>query len=74
MSGTVAVLAVAGDRGIWCAAWHPSRQTPLSCFCRNRVLLLNLTTDVINFWQDEETKHTIDEAKEKYPAVQFQGN
>jgi len=24
VSGTVAVLAVAGDRGIWCAAWHPS--------------------------------------------------
>jgi 30S ribosomal protein 3 len=41
---------------------------------RNRVLLLNLTTDVINFWQDEATKHSIDEAREKYPQVQFQGN
>lgn len=41
---------------------------------RNRVLLLNLTTDVINFWQDEATKHTIEEAKEKYPQVLFQGN
>lgn len=42
--------------------------------CRNRVLLLNLATDVINFWQDEAKKHTIEEAREKYPQVQFQGN
>lgn len=45
-----------------------------SCCCRNRVLLLNLATDVINFWQDEAKKHTIEEAQEKYPQVSFQGN
>lgn len=36
------------------------------------MLMLNLATDVINFWQDEAKKHTIDEAREKYPQVQFQ--
>lgn len=41
---------------------------------RNRVLLLNQTTEVINFWQDEEKKHSIDEAREKFPQVLFQGN
>ncbi len=45
-----------------------------SCCCRNRVLLLNLATDVINFWQDEAKKHTIEEAQEKYPQVAFHGN
>ena len=38
------------------------------------MLLLNLATDVINFWQDEAKKHTIEEAQEKYPQVAFQGN
>lgn len=42
---------------------------------RNRVLLLNTTTDIINFWQDEETetKNTVELAKEKFPGVVFQG-
>ena len=38
------------------------------------MLLLNLTTDIINFWQDETTKHTMEEAQTKYPQVMFQGN
>jgi 30S ribosomal protein 3 len=41
--------------------------------CRDRVLLLNKTTEVINFWQDEETKHTVEEAREKFPDCQFEG-
>lgn len=40
---------------------------------RDKILLLNRTTEVINFWQDEETKHTIDEAKEKFPDCSFSG-
>ncbi len=43
------------------------------CVCRDRVLLLNKTTEVINFWQDEETKHTVEEAREKFPDCQFEG-
>ncbi|KAK9843982.1 hypothetical protein WJX81_000959 [Elliptochloris bilobata] len=39
---------------------------------RDKVLLLNKTTEVINFWQ-EETKHTLDEAKEQFPDCEFQG-
>lgn len=41
--------------------------------CRDKVLLLNKTTEVINFWQDEEKKHTLQEAQEKFPECKFQG-
>ncbi|CAL8468497.1 g8037 [Coccomyxa elongata] len=40
---------------------------------RDKVLLLNKTTEVINFWQDEEKKHTLQEAQEKFPDCKFQG-
>ena len=41
--------------------------------CRDKVLLLNRTTEVINFWQDEEQKHTLAEAQERFPDSKFLG-
>lgn len=41
--------------------------------CRERVLLLNKTTEVINFWQDEAEKHTVEEAREKFDDCHFEG-
>ena len=40
---------------------------------RDKVLMLNRCTEVINFWQDEN-KHGMEEAKEKFPDCKFQGN
>jgi len=37
------------------------------------VLLLNQTTEVINFWQDEN-KHSLEEARNKFPNAKFQGS
>eukprot|EP00892_Ulva_mutabilis_P000491 jgi/Ulvmu1/10442/UM062_0039.1 len=39
-----------------------------------RITLLNDSTEVINFWQDEEDKHTIEEAREKFPHITFYGS
>lgn len=39
-----------------------------------RITLLNDSTEVINFWQDEEAKHTIEEAREKFPHITFYGS
>lgn len=41
--------------------------------CSERVLLLNKTTEVINFWQDEATKHTVEEAREMFEDCHFEG-
>ncbi|GMH36889.1 hypothetical protein BSKO_04762 [Bryopsis sp. KO-2023] len=41
---------------------------------RDKVLLLNKTTEVINFWQDETTKHTLSEAQEAFEDCVFYGN
>lgn len=41
--------------------------------CRDKVLLLNKTTEVINFWQDEEKKHSLEEAAAQFPDCKFQG-
>jgi len=41
--------------------------------CRDKVLLLNKTTEVINFWQDEEKKHSLEEAQAQFPDCKFQG-
>jgi len=35
--------------------------------------LLNSATQVINFWQDEEVKHTMDEAATAFPDITFLG-
>jgi hypothetical protein len=36
--------------------------------------MLNATTDIINYWQDEEEpKGTLEGAREKFPDVTFQG-
>ena len=45
----------------------------LWCVCRDKVLLLNKTTEVINFWQDEEKKHSLEEAQAQFPDCKFQG-
>lgn len=42
--------------------------------CRERVLLLNKTTEVINFWQDEGEKHTVEEARQKFDDCHFEGS
>lgn len=40
---------------------------------RDTVLLLNRTTEVINFWQEEGEKHTLEEAREQFPDCEFLG-
>jgi 30S ribosomal protein 3 len=40
---------------------------------REKVLLLNQCTEVINYWQDE-TKHSLSEAQEKFPDCKLQGS
>ena len=40
---------------------------------REKVLLLNRCTEVINYWQDE-SKHSVAEAGEKFPECKFQGS
>lgn len=40
---------------------------------REKVLMLNRCTEVINFWQDEN-KHSINEARTKFADCKFQGN
>lgn len=41
---------------------------------RDKIILLNKTTEIINFWQDSEKKKTIAEAKEAFPDCMFQGS
>ena len=38
---------------------------------RDKVILLNRLTEVINFWQAEDTKHTVEEARQKFPDCAF---
>mmetsp|Transcript_45470 Transcript_45470/g.116346 ORF Transcript_45470/g.116346 Transcript_45470/m.116346 type:complete len:186 (+) Transcript_45470:92-649(+) len=40
---------------------------------RDTVLMLNRTTEVINFWQEEGEKHTIEEARKAFPDCEFLG-
>ncbi|KAL4430565.1 hypothetical protein ABPG77_005805 [Micractinium sp. CCAP 211/92] len=40
---------------------------------REKVLLLNQCTEVINYWQDEN-KHSLDQAREKFPNCKFSGS
>lgn len=41
---------------------------------RSKILLLNKTTEVINYWQDEETTHTIADATAKFEECSFRGS
>lgn len=41
--------------------------------CRNKVTMLNTTTEVINFWQTEGKRPTAAEAREKFPDCFFRG-
>lgn len=38
---------------------------------RDRIILLNRLTQLINFWQDEEVKHSVDEARSEFPDCAF---
>ncbi|PRW33920.1 putative chloroplast RF65 [Chlorella sorokiniana] len=40
---------------------------------REKVLLLNQCTEVINYWQDEN-KHSLEEARKAFPNAKFQGS
>lgn len=40
---------------------------------RDKILMLNKTTEVINYWQDEVTKHSIEDARGKFTDCRFQG-
>jgi len=40
---------------------------------RDKIILLNKATEIINFWQDNEPKKTVDEAREAFPDCTFQG-
>ena len=40
---------------------------------RDTVLLLNRTTEVINYWQEEGEKHSLEEAREMFPDCEFLG-
>jgi len=38
---------------------------------RDRVVLLNRTTEVINFWQDDAAKRSVEDARAAYPDCTF---
>ena len=54
-----------------CIYTHPLCAHPI---CRDKIILLNKTTEIINFWQDSEVKKTVAEAKEAFPDCTFQGS
>ena len=50
---------------------------PVAYICvphRDKVLLLNKATEEINYWQDEANKHSIEDARDKFPECVFLGN
>lgn len=40
-------------------------------FRRDQILLLNRLTQLINFWQDESVKRTVEEARQEFPDCVF---
>ena len=42
--------------------------------CRDKIILLNKTTEIINFWQDSEVKKTVEEARAAFPDCMFSGS
>lgn len=51
----------------------PTHPTPTPLWLPPQVLLLNQCTEVINYWQDEN-KHSLDQAREKFPNCKFSGS
>ena len=49
-------------------------RTKCHAYCRDKIILLNKTTEIINFWQDSETKKTVEEARAAFPDCMFQGS
>ena len=41
---------------------------------RDKIILLNKTTEIINFWQDSEVKKTVEEARTAFPDCMFSGS
>eukprot|EP00210_Caulerpa_lentillifera_P006108 g5835.t1 len=39
----------------------------------DKICLLNRTTEVINYWQEEDTRRTLEEAQETFPDCVFMG-
>lgn len=46
----------------------------MSVKCRDKVLLLNRTTEVINFWQTEGDKPSLQQAQDSFPDCVFKGS
>lgn len=42
--------------------------------CRDKILLLNRTTEVINFWQTEGQKPSLEQAAAAFPDCVFKGS
>ena len=40
---------------------------------RDKVLLLNKVTEVINYWQEEGGRPSIEKARETFPECEFSG-
>lgn len=77
--GCIVPVAGFGDQEVSCCrhglGWCVYTQTLCcSCSCRDKIILLNKTTEIINFWQDSEVKKTVAEAKEAFPDCTFQGS
>lgn len=52
--------------------WTDARLSHCCCN-RDKVILLNRLTEVINFWQEEESKHSTEEARAAFPDCTFSG-
>ena len=72
------VYAVRRYNGSFCTQKHPRDSAlcyDLHCMeCRDKIILLNKTTEIINFWQDSEVKKTVEEARAAFPDCMFSGS
>ena len=53
--------------------WRLPQCLPFFLCCRNRIILLNLATEVINFWQTDGKRPTVEEAREQFTNCIFRG-